>query len=206
MGKPSPTAMIPPGMEFEAEPQCSCRLPSLSVMAIAVPGRRFLRRKGPRFARSRAVPTLVLTPLLDFLLAVVLFLLGMTSLQSDCGKQHRLIGVENARSMIEAPFVFVGANQILLDGVPAGETSALVSKDRVEVIAELRDLLKSKRELWRMLNPERDFPGEVVLEVDRRVPSLVVKSAVRTATAAGYSGINFAVRLRGDSSTVLSAR
>jgi biopolymer transport protein ExbD len=174
-------------------------------MAIAVPGRTLPRRKGRRFARSRAVSTLVLTPLLDLLLAIVLFLLGMTSLSSGCGKRHRLIGVENARSMIEAPFVVVGTSQISLDGIAAGDTRVLVETGRVTVIAELRDRLKGKRELWRMLHPGRDFPGEVVLEVDRRVPAIVVKSALRSASAAGYSGIAFAVRLRGDSRTVLSA-
>jgi hypothetical protein len=105
--------------------------------------------------------------------------------------------------MIEAPFVVGGARQILLDGVSAGASSPLT---QVTVIPELLDQLKSKRELWRMPNPERSFPGEVVLEVDRRVPAVVVKSAVRTATAAGYSGIIFAVRMRGDSRTVSSAR
>jgi hypothetical protein len=39
------------------------------------------------------------------------------------------------------------------------------------LVAELRDQLKSMRELWSMLNFEQGFPGNVVLEVNRRVPA-----------------------------------
>ncbi|HVJ20247.1 MAG TPA: biopolymer transporter ExbD [Polyangiaceae bacterium] len=161
-------------------------------MAIAVPGRRLLRYSTPHLR----VPELTLTPLLDFLLAVVLFLLGVTTTQHDCGRPRSLLSAENARSMIEAPLVVVGPNQLLLDGVPSGETRSLVEDGQVRIISDLADMLRNKRALWQQLNPDRAFPGSVSLQIDRDVPALVVKSAVRTATVAGYSEINFVVRRR----------
>ncbi len=58
---------------------------------------------------------------------------------------------------------------------------------------ELFNVLKNKRELWKQINPGREFPGVAVLQVDRRVPALVVKSVFQTAAFAGYPNVSFMV-------------
>jgi hypothetical protein len=54
-------------------------------------------------------------------------------------------------------------------------------------------------ELWRQLNPGKELPGVAVLQVDRKVPALVVKSVFQTAAMAGYSSISFMVGRLGSS-------
>jgi hypothetical protein len=94
--------------------------------------------------------------------------------------------------------VAITGTQILVDGVPAGSTRAVEEANRLQRIDELYNLLKSKRELWRQINPGRDFPGVAVLQVDRRVPALVVKSVFQTSAYAGYPNISFMVGRLGD--------
>lgn len=84
----------------------------------------------------------------------------------------------------------------MLDGVPAGSTVDLVQAGRLTRLDGLFNQLKAKRDLWRQLHPGEDFPGVVVLQVDRSVPSLVVKSAFQTAAYAGYPNVSFLVKQR----------
>ncbi len=58
---------------------------------------------------------------------------------------------------------------------------------------ELFGILKNKRELWKQVNPGKEFPGVAILQVDRRVTALVVKSVFQTAAMAGYPSISFMV-------------
>ena len=70
-------------------------------------------------------------------------------------------------------------------------------------VEEVRKISESSegfsRELWKQINPGRPFPGVAVLQVDRKVPALVVKSVFQTAALAGYPSISFMVgRLGGE--------
>ena len=94
--------------------------------------------------------------------------------------------------------VAITGTQILVDGVPAGNTRAIEEANRLQRVDELFNVLKNKRELWKSLNPGRDFPGVAVLQVDRRVPALVVKSVFQTSAFAGYPNISFMVGRLGD--------
>ena len=59
---------------------------------------------------------------------------------------------------------------------------------------ELHAILEAKRRLWKILEPNRPFPGVCLLQIDREVPGLVVKSVFQTAALAGYPNISFVVR------------
>ncbi len=95
--------------------------------------------------------------------------------------------------MTEAPMVAVTGVQILVDGTPAGNTRAIEEANRLQRIDELFNVLKNKRELWKQINPGKEFPGVVVLQVDRKVQALVVKSVFQTAAFAGYPNVSFMV-------------
>ena len=61
----------------------------------------------------------------------------------------------------------------------------------------LFNILKNKRELWKQINPSKDFPGIAILQVDREVEAVIVKSVFQTAGLAGYPNISFMVQNRG---------
>jgi biopolymer transport protein ExbD len=175
---------------------------------IGVPGRRlmhhvplkFVRTKvtgGARRASNHEIP---LIPFIDFLLCIVLFLLASFSATGELpiDKNVKLPRAENVLDMTEAPMVAITGTQILVDGTAAGSTRAIEEANRLQRVDELFNLLKNKRELWKQINPGRDFPGVVILQVDRRVQALVVKSVFQTAAFAGYPNVSFMVGRLGE--------
>lgn len=180
------------------------RAESRFLSPIAVPGPRLLCRTALRFVRLRSRARrkvfafeLPLVSLIDCFLCLVLFLLGSFAPATECLDLRQLLPrADNTLPLSEAPVVAVTPFQIRVDGVPVGDTAALLDAGRLTRVDELFNVLRNKRELWRMLNPGREFPGTVVLEVDGSVPSLAVKSAFQTAAFAGYPNISFMVQKR----------
>jgi biopolymer transport protein ExbD len=168
---------------------------------IAVPGRRLLHHVSLNFVRrkvtgggGRAVnQELPLIPFIDFLLCIVLFLLGSfaASKQLPIDKNVELPSAQNVMDMVDAPLVAVTGTQILVDGTPAGSTRAIEEANRLQKLDELFNVLKAKRELWKQLNPGKPFIGVAVLQVDKDVSALVVKSVFQTAAYSGYPNISF---------------
>ena len=136
-----------------------------------------------------------LIPFIDFLLCIVLFLLASFSASGELpiDKNVQLPKAENVLDMTEAPMVAITGTQILVDGVPAGNTRAIEEANRLQRIDELFNILKNKRELWKQINPGKEFPGVAILQVDKKVPALVVKSVFQTAAFAGFPNISFMV-------------
>lgn len=170
---------------------------------ISVPGRRLLHHillhfvvkkvvGGGHRASNHEIP---LIPFIDFLLCIVLFLLASFSASGELpiDKNVQLPKAENVLDMTEAPMVAITGTQILVDGVPAGNTRAIEEANRLQRIDELFNILKNKRELWKQINPGKEFPGVAILQVDKKVPALVVKSVFQTAAFAGFPNISFMV-------------
>ncbi len=118
------------------------------VSPISIPGRRLLRyvplrllSRGARRTARKFDCELPLVSFVDCLLCLILFLLG--SFRAD------------------APLVSVTQAQILLDGIPAASTPAVVDAGRLMRLDDLFNQLKAKRELWRQLHPGVEFPGVV---------------------------------------------
>lgn len=170
---------------------------------ISVPGRRLLHHIPLEFVQrkvagggGRAVnQEIPLIPFIDFLLCIVLFLLASFSATGELpvDKNVQLPKAENVLDMLDAPMVAITGTQILVDGTPAGSTRTIEEANRLTRVEELFNILKNKRELWKQINPGKEFPGEAVLQVDRRVQALVVKSVFQTAALSGYPRISFMV-------------
>ncbi len=171
---------------------------------IAVPGRRLMHHVGLKFVQQSAAgggggkalnADIPLVPFIDFLLCIVLFLIASFSSEGEINLDKSVVlpKAGNAVDMISAPMVAVTGTQILVDGIPAGSTRAITDAGRMQKIEELGEILKNKRELWKQLKPGVKFPGNVVLQVDKRVPALVVKSVFQTAAFAGYPAVSFMV-------------
>jgi biopolymer transport protein ExbD len=170
---------------------------------IEKPGRRllhhiplkFVRRKVLGHGRKSSNHEIPLIPFIDFLLCIVLFLLASFSATGELpiDKNVKLPNAENVIDMTEAPMVAITGTQILVDGTPAGSTRVVEEANRLQRVEELFNILKNKRELWKQLNPGKDFPGVVILQVDRKVSALVVKSVFQTAAYAGFPNVSFMV-------------
>jgi hypothetical protein len=129
----------------------------------------------------------------------VLFLLASFSASGELpiDKEVKLPLADNVDDMVTAPMVAITGSTILVDGIPAGSTREVKEANRMQKLDELFNLLKSKRELYKQINPGKDFPGVAVLQVDRNVEAVIVKSVFQTAALAGYPNISFMVQNRG---------
>jgi biopolymer transport protein ExbD len=174
---------------------------------VSVPGRRLLHHVQLKFVKKKVTggghrsvnQELPLVPFIDFLLCIVLFLLASFSATGELpvDKNVKLPSAMNVMDMVEAPMVAITGTQILVDGIPAGSTRAIEEANRLQRIDELFNVLKSKRELWKQINPGKPFAGVCVLQVDKRVPALVVKSVFQTAAFAGYPQVSFMTKRLG---------
>lgn len=172
-------------------------------MPVHVAGRRlmhhvplnFVRHKVTGGGRRGSNAGLSLTSMIDFLIVVVVFLLMSfnASGETPINKDVKLPKAENTIDMIDAPLVAVTGSQILVDGVQAGNVRAIEESKRMQRIDELFNILKAKRETWKQARPGKEFPGVVVLQVDQKVPAVVVKSVFQTSAFAGYPNVSFMV-------------
>jgi biopolymer transport protein ExbD len=171
-------------------------------MTIHVAGRRLMHAVPLKFVQKRVQggggrsvnAGLSLTSMIDFLVVTVVFLLMTFSASGEVPQNGvTLPSAKNAIDMLDAPIVAVNGSQILVDGVPAGNTRAIEESKRLQRIEELFTLLKGKREKWKQLKPNAEFPGVVVLQVDQDVQAVVVKSTFQTAAFAGYPNVSFMV-------------
>jgi len=172
-------------------------------MPVQEPGRRLMHHVGLKFVEKRVSggggrsvnAGLSLTSMIDFLVVTVVFLLMTFSASGETpqAKGVTLPLAENTLDMIDAPIVAVTGSQVIVDGVPAGNTRAIEDAKRLQRVDELFNILKSKRELWKQTHPGKDFPGVVLLQIDQEVQAVVVKSVFQTAAFAGYPNVSFMV-------------
>ena len=167
------------------------------------PGRRLMHAVKLKYVWNKVTghggkgvnANLNLVSFIDFLVVTVIFLLMSFSASGEISvdKNVRLPKAENVEDIIDAPMVAVNGNQILVDGVQAGSTRSFEELGRLQKIDELFNILRSKRELWKQVQPNKPFPGVCILQVDGSVPALVVKSVFQTAAFAGYPNVSFMV-------------
>jgi len=172
-------------------------------MTIQQPGRRLLHAVPLKFVQKKVAggghratnASLNLTPMIDFLIVTVVFLLITFSASGETTlpKGIKLPDAENTLDMIDAPMVGITGSLILVDGNPAGNTRAIEDSKRLQRIDELFNMLKAKREVWKQLHPGKEFPGVVILQIDQDVQAIVVKSVFQTAAFAGFPNVSFMV-------------
>ena len=174
---------------------------------ISVPGRRLLAHVPLQFVSKKVsggghkafnheVP---LIPFIDFFLCIVLFLLASFSASGELpiDKSVRLPSADNVEDMTLAPMIAVAGQLILVDGIPAGTTRPVKEANRMQKLDELFNLLKGRREVFKQINPGKEPTGIAVLQVDREVEAVVVKSVFQTCALAGYPNVSFMVKNRG---------
>ncbi|MBX3213939.1 MAG: biopolymer transporter ExbD [Labilithrix sp.] len=156
---------------------------------------KFVQRKVAGGGGRATNANLSLTPMIDFLIVTVVFLLITFSASGETAmpKGIKLPDAENTLDMIDAPMVAITGSLILVDGNAAGNTRAIEDSKRLQRIDELFNMLKAKREVWKQLHPGREFPGVVVLQIDQDVQAIVVKSVFQTAAFAGFPNVSFMV-------------
>ena len=158
---------------------------------------KFVKKKVSGGGHREIAAALNLTSMIDYLVTVVIFLLMSFSASGELptNKSITLPMAENTMDMVTAPMVAITGSQILVNEHPVGSTRAVEEAGRVMPrIDELFNALRTMKDDWKKLNPgKKEFPGVVILQVDKEVPAVVVKSVFQTAAFAGYPNVSFMV-------------
>ena len=134
-----------------------------------------------------------LTSMIDYLVITVVFLL------SNFGSQQQVQStadleipeVAHADTLRSAPIVSISDQSVLLDGQRiATPAEVRTATDRID---RLFERLEQARREYPVLHPDRQFEGDIVFQIDRRVDWQVIKNVARTCAAAGFVRLNFAV-------------
>jgi biopolymer transport protein ExbD len=162
---------------------------------------------GGRRPRKPLVAALNLTPLIDVMIVMVCFLLlNFEAAGQVCGcgsdRIKRPLACM-AGKLKRAPIVSVSppsANDpdgvVTLEGAEVSTLAALLDDDSPDwKIVRLSEQLEVKKHNWRMTNPGKTFPGQVIVNADREVPFKALKKIVYSVGLAGYHELHFAVEL-----------
>jgi biopolymer transport protein ExbD len=172
-------------------------------MPVHVPGPRLMHGVKLNFVQKKVSghggrgvnAELSLVSMIDFLVVTVVFLLMTFSASGEItiAKGVQLPYAQNAEDMLDAPIVAVSGSNIMVDGVLVGNTRTVEENKQIRRIEELFNSLKGKRDTFKQAQPNKEFPGVVVLEIDQDVQAVVVKSVFQTAAFAGYPRVSFMV-------------
>jgi hypothetical protein len=97
--------------------------------------------------------------------------------------------------MVDAPIITVLDGAIWVNGVYAGPTDDAEATGKVVRFDEPFNRLRAMREQAKVLG-RGDVSHVVVLNLDARVPAVVVKSLYQTAASAGYDQVSLLVLRR----------
>ena len=98
----------------------------------------------------------------------------------------------NTLPVFDAPLMSLIDGRAFVDGDPVDEVTSMQGG----ALPRATILLRNRRENWSSLQPDKPFPGHVVLHIDRDAPAYQVKRLVASASAAGYHDIGLKVMQR----------
>ncbi len=172
-------------------------------MAITQPGPRlcasipftFVRKS--QSGKKKVDAAIALIPFIDFLLTVVVFLL----MSFSAGGQIPLASAEvpdaaHGVDLEVAPVLAVDGAVVTVDGMRVADTATLMGDAQLSRVEGVVTALENERNAWSVLHPEQEFPGRVVVQIDRTVDYRVVRKVLFSAAQAGYGELDLAVRPR----------
>lgn len=162
------------------------------------------KSRGPQQRQRRPmVAGLQLTPMIDMFIVVLIFLL----MAFGAGAPFKLVTphiklplARQVDRLVSAPVIAVThpgeptGGVVTLEGSEVAAVSELQDENNPDwLVAKLRDQLEVHKHNWKLLNQDKQFPGEVVVLADREVDFRVLKRVFYTCGVAGYPQVHLAV-------------
>jgi len=153
---------------------------------------------------KRSVPQLNLTSLMDVFTVLVFFLIFNSSATVETLQQPKQIVLPE--SVVEAKpretvVIFVGKEEVLVQGVPVARVADIQATGNVEIepiSVRLAELTESVIGLSTQAVAESQ---EVTVLADKSIPFSVLKKVMATCTAQGYTRVSLAVVQKSTQST-----
>ena len=172
-------------------------------MLIKKPGPRLMKSIGLKYAQrllskkaGRSVDvSLNLTPMIDMFVVLTVFLLMTFSASGEILFIQKNIELPTAtitEELKQSPVIIIGSGQVVIEGRAVGRMDDIAEDENFE-IADLSEVLNSLKKKYQQLHPNKKFPGEIIIQGDKKVSFRVLKKVMFTCTSVGYTSLNFAV-------------
>lgn len=180
---------------------------------------KHLAQHGHKGGGGAAGANLNLTPFVDMMTILVSFLLMVFSATGDLLTQQpglELPGAAQQAQLQKAPVITITQSSITFQNVHVAETQSVLDDPPDQwKVTDLFDKMQNERTLFKMQfdalpdaerrrctdplpgDPLKCLDGLAILQSDRRVKAKVINRVIKTANAAGYVNIMFAVEARG---------
>jgi biopolymer transport protein ExbD len=160
-------------------------------------------RRIRRMSRKRGLAKLNLTPLMDVFTVLVFFLM-INSASVETLQQPKQIKLPE--SVVEAKpretvVIFVGIDQVLVQGVPVANVAEIQATQNLEIDSISVRLAELSASVIGLSTQAIAESQEVTVLADKSVPFSVLKKIMATCTAQGYTRVSLAVVRKSGRST-----
>lgn len=165
-------------------------------------GRGFLKRGG-HGGKKMGVSDLPLTPLVDFMVVLVIFLIQSFSADPTVSipSDVRLPLSVSEKGLKMAVTVAVSSNVITMEGYPVANVEDVTKMKDSLIIPGLADGLRKKKEqseAWSAAGIEgSEFKGDVIITSDKEIPFDILMKIMATCGDVGYGNLSLAVQKKG---------
>jgi biopolymer transport protein ExbD len=163
----------------------------------------FVRKAGKGHGGANVIADLNVTPMVDMLTMLVIFLLLTFSANGEILTINKDIQMPKAFNAVELernPIIAVSRAQILFETQMVMDASTINNDAFPDfVLPELKKRLDTYRELKKLdpRNSGKPFDPNIIIQSDNSVPFVVIKMIMMTCARSDFTSMNFAV-LRGD--------
>jgi biopolymer transport protein ExbD len=154
--------------------------------------------------RKRAIPKLNLTSLMDVFTVLVFFLIFNSSASVETLQQPKQITLPESvveEKPRETVVIFVGMDEVLVQGVPVARVADIEVAGNVEIEPVSVRLAELRESVIGLSTQAVAESQEVTVLADKAVPFNVLKKVMATCTAQGYTRVSLAVVQKSAQST-----
>jgi biopolymer transport protein ExbD len=175
-------------------------------MPVRVPGRRagsgIALKQVKRAMEAKTTRTLSaalnLTALVDFMTVIVIFLLMNFSADGDLAQNApdvvpppAVAGAEIKR----VPIIAISEVNISFEGVIVESSRVVLTENDDYPLPRLTEALKKEQETFKILRPNQEFKGELIIQAHEKLPYKLVRRVFVAAANAGYPNISYMTRM-----------
>lgn len=175
-------------------------------MPVKAPGRRagsgtalrqVKRAREAKTSRTLAA-SLNLTALVDFMTVIVIFLLMNFSADGDLAQNAPDVVPPPASAGAEIkrqPIIAISEVNISFEGVVLESSRVVLSESDEYTLPRLTEALKKEQETFKLLRPNQEFKGELIIQAHEKLPYKLVRRVFVAAAKAGYPNISYMTRM-----------
>jgi len=144
--------------------------------------------------------SLNLTALVDFMSVIVIFLLMNFSADGDLAQNAPDVVPPQASAGAEIkrlPIIAISEVNVTFEGVVVESSRVILSETEEFTLPRLTEALKREQETFKILRPNQEFKGELIIQAHEKLPYKLVRRVFLAAAKAGYSNISYMVRTVG---------